>query len=66
MAVPIPTFTDADGTEHQVAEPRVLRMIRALIGRQGKVARMKSGEVALHFGSPHQPLKVKWTESEHG
>lgn len=52
-----------DGTEHDVPEPRVAKMMLGLVRHQGEVARIEQGCVRLDFGSPGRRVQIEITHS---
>lgn len=57
-------WTDIDGSIIDVVEPRVIKILRAIARRQGRIARIHHGAIEAHFSHPTQPTTVKITESE--
>lgn len=53
-----------DGAAVEVEEPRVVRMIQALVARAPRIREIRYGCVEIHFGEPSQKLHVKLAESD--
>ena len=57
-------LVDDDGTETEIFEPRVRKIMRYLTARQEKTAAIRHGIVSLQFGDPHQEFEARWTTIE--
>jgi len=53
-----------DGRAVEVTEPRVCRMIAALVRREEKIRVIVQGRLELHFGKPTQKITVKVTDDD--
>ena len=53
-----------EGQAVEVTEPRVCRMIMALVRREDKIRRIEQGRLELHFGQPTQKVRVKVTDDD--
>ena len=60
------TVTDDDGTTIEVTEPRMVKLVRALVRprRQARMASIAHGELIVAFAEPHRRLALKWAECE--
>ena len=53
-----------DGKAMEVSEPRVCRMILALVTRQERIKGISQGDVQIHFAAPDRKLNVRLAEAD--